>query len=62
MDLSTEPDLSTIEKGLGLTPVTTPAPDDCMAMALAHAVSDHDLGADDCSLWFITACIKRGIH
>lgn len=62
MDLATEPDLPTIEQDLGLTPVTTPATGNCMAMALAQAVSDHDLVADDGSLEFITACIKRGIH
>uniref|UniRef100_A0AAV1TCX1 Uncharacterized protein n=1 Tax=Peronospora matthiolae TaxID=2874970 RepID=A0AAV1TCX1_9STRA len=47
IDSATEPDLPTIKNGLGLTPVTTPDTGNCVAMALAQAISDHDLVTDD---------------
>ena len=54
-------DLPDIERDLGLRPVITPATGNCLAMANAQAVADHDLVALDTILENSTGCIKRGI-
>ncbi|KAL3667569.1 hypothetical protein V7S43_007123 [Phytophthora oleae] len=50
-----------LESNLGLTEVNTPSSGNCMAMALAQAVANHDLAAHDGVLEQATASIKRGI-
>ncbi|CAI5713862.1 unnamed protein product [Peronospora destructor] len=55
-------DFPGIEEVLGIGPVTTPSSGNCMAMASAQAVADHDLAAHDGSLEAITASIKQGIR
>ncbi|KAE8915452.1 hypothetical protein PF003_g616 [Phytophthora fragariae] len=51
-----------IEELLGIRSVVTPSSGNCMAMALAQAVADHNLAAFDDELEEMTAAIKRGIR
>jgi len=50
-----------IETVLGIREVATPASGNCMAMAIAQALADHNLAAYDITLAEMTAAIKRGI-
>ena len=61
VELSDSTVLPAIETGLELRPIMTPATKNCMAMALAQAVANHDLVAHDGTLELLTATIKRGI-
>ncbi|KAE8887586.1 hypothetical protein PF003_g28476 [Phytophthora fragariae] len=50
-----------IEELLGMREVTTPSTGNCMAMALAQAIADHDLAAHGECLESLTTSLKRGI-